>query len=97
MTQVSATKDRVMFRMSSIVGQLMENNRSFQEELDREQILEILSNLLETVDIERISLLDEEELIHRVDRLMATELVYGMLEDLTPEQMEQFDAVVEGR
>jgi len=97
MTQVSAEKDTAMFRISRIVEQLMQNNSLFQEELDRTRMIQVFSDLLENISLEEILSLEEDKLIKRVDALMATELLYGMLDDLTPEQMAMFDAAVEGR
>ena len=97
MTQVSAEKNTAMLRISRMVEQLMENNRLFQEELERDRVMQIFSNLLENHWLEEILSLEDEKLIKRVDALMATELLYGMLDDLTPEQMAMFDAAVEGR
>jgi hypothetical protein len=97
MTQVSAEKDPAMFRISRIVEQLMQNNSLFQRELDRNRVMQIFDDVLENIALEEILSLEEEKLIKRVDALMATELLYGMLDDLTPEQMAMFDAAVEGR
>ena len=94
--RVSAT-DTLTFRLSNIVQKLMDENPCFQEQLDRQKIMEMLLNVFESVDRDSIFLLEEQELLCRVDRLMATELVYGMLDTLTPEEIAQFDAAVAGR
>ena len=60
--------------------------------------MQIFSGLLdEVVEPEEIISLDEHRLTKRITGIMAVELVSGMLDDLTPEQMEMFDAAVEGR
>lgn len=94
--RVPAT-DTLTFRLSNIVQKLMDENPCFREQLDRQKITEMLLNVFESVDRDSILLLEEEELLRRVDLLMATELVYGMLDTLTPEEMAQFDAAVAGR
>ncbi|MDJ1178311.1 hypothetical protein PJF56_05505 [Roseofilum sp. BLCC_M91] len=94
--RVPAT-DTLTFRLSNIVQKLMDENPCFREQLDRQKIMEMLLNVFESVDRDSILLLEEEELLRRVDLLMATELVYGMLDTLTPEEMAQFDAAVAGR
>lgn len=94
--RVPAT-DTLTFRLSNIVQKLMDENSCFREQLDRHKITEMLLNVFESVDRDSILLLEEEELLRRVDLLMATELVYGMLDTLTPEEMAQFDAAVAGR
>ncbi|MDB9517542.1 hypothetical protein PN466_11340 [Roseofilum reptotaenium CS-1145] len=75
----------------------MDENSCFREQLDRQKITEMLLNVFESVDRDSILLLEEQELLRRVDLLMATELVYGMLDTLTPEEIAQFDAAVAGR
>jgi hypothetical protein len=94
--RVPAT-DTLTFRLSNIVQTLMDENPCFQEQLDRQKIMEMLLNVFESVNRDSILLLEDQELLRRVDRLMATELVYGMLDTLTPEEMAQFDAAVAGR
>ncbi|OJJ24776.1 hypothetical protein BI308_15205 [Roseofilum reptotaenium AO1-A] len=83
--------------LSNIVQKLMDENSCFREQLDRQKITEMLLNVFESVDRDSILLLEEQELLRRVDLLMATELVYGMLDTLTPEEIAQFDAAVAGR
>jgi len=46
---------------------------------------------------EEIISLDGDRLTKRVQGIMAVELLSGMLDDLTPEQIEMLDAAVEGR
>lgn len=41
--------------------------------------------------------LDDEELTDIIDFAMTVSATAGMLNDLTPEQMERFDTAVEGR
>jgi hypothetical protein len=41
--------------------------------------------------------IDDEDLSSRIRKVLTLESVSGMLDDFTPEQMEIFDAAVEGR
>ena len=52
MTQVAAEKDTAMLRISRMVEQLMQKNRLFQEELERDSVMQIFSNLLENISLE---------------------------------------------
>ncbi|NER33983.1 MAG: hypothetical protein F6J93_08050 [Oscillatoria sp. SIO1A7] len=46
---------------------------------------------------EQLQAIDDEDLAGRLRKIMTTHAVAGMLDDFTPEQMEIFDAAVEGR
>ena len=46
---------------------------------------------------EEVREIQEDDLIRRIDKILVLEVVSGMLNDLTPEQIAIFDAVVEGR
>lgn len=41
--------------------------------------------------------LDKNDLAGRIRKIMTTKALSGMLDDFTPEEMEIFDAAVEGR
>ncbi|NER36779.1 MAG: hypothetical protein F6J93_22825 [Oscillatoria sp. SIO1A7] len=95
---ISTAKDAALYRISGIVEELMKNDNLYREELDHNELMQIFSGLLdEVVEPEEIIALDEDRLTKRITGIMAVELVSGMLDDLTPEQMEMFDAAVEGR
>ncbi len=96
MTPTSTTKDAVLARISPIVDNLMQSESLFQK-LDKDELLEIFATLLDKVSPEDIMSLDEAELSRRVDGVMTVEATAGILNDLTPEQMEMYDAAVEGR
>lgn len=97
MTQTSTTKDAVLARISPIVDNLMPSKNLFQERLNKDEIMQFFSSLLDKVSPEKIMHLDDEKLTKRVRRVMVIEAVSGTLNDLTPEQMAVFDEAVEGR
>ncbi|MBC6420448.1 MAG: hypothetical protein GDA43_02085 [Hormoscilla sp. SP5CHS1] len=97
MTQVYMAKDTVISRISGIVDKLMQGEDLFRERLDKNEVMQIFSSLLERVSPEKLLSLDDSELTARVDRVMVREAVAGTLNQLTPEQMKIFDAAVEGR
>lgn len=95
---ISTAKNAALSRISSIVEDLIKNDSLYREELDQNELMQIFYGLLdEVVEPEEIIALDEHRLTKRITGIMAVELVSGMLDDLTPEQMEMFDAAVEGR
>lgn len=97
MTQISTTKDAVLARISPIVDNLMPSKNLFQERLNKDEIMQFFSHLLDKVSPEKIMHLDDEKLTKRVRRVMVIEAVSGTLNDLTPEQLAVFDESVEGR
>ena len=98
MTQSTIEKDTVTARISRIVENLIESDRYFQEKLDLEQMIDYVSGLIEEhLSPEELSEIDDEDLSGRIRKVLTLEAVSGMLDDFTPEQMEIFDAAVEGR
>ena len=97
MSQVCTAKDTVLNRISAIVDMLMKKEYLFRERLEKNEIMQVFSNSLERISPEELVSLDDGELTARIDRVMVREAVAGTLNDLTPEQMEIFDAAVEGR
>ncbi|MBW4492416.1 hypothetical protein [Kamptonema formosum] len=97
MAEVAVSKDAVLSRISGIVDSLLQSEKLFQEKLNKDELMQIFSHLLEEVSPEELLSLEDEQLTKRVDGVMMVEATSGMLNDLTPEQMEMFDAAVEGR
>lgn len=97
MIQVSDNKEAVILRISPIVDRLLQSEHNYQDKFSFDEIMQVFSNLLEEVDAEEILNLKQEELTNRIKRVIAIEATAGMLNDLTPEQIELFDAAVEGR
>ena len=76
----------------------MEKESCFREKLDREEIVNYLSGLIqEHLSPEELQEIDDEDLSNRIRKVLTLEAVFGMLDDLTPEQIEIFDAAVQGR
>lgn len=95
---ISTAKDAALSRISGIVEELIKSDSLYREELDQTELMEIFSDLLErVVEPEEIISLDVDRLTKRVRGIMAVELLSGMLDDLTPEQRERFEAAVEGK
>ena len=98
MTQRTIENDAVTARISRIVEELMEKESWFREKLDREEIVNYLSGLIqEHLSPEELQEIDDEDLSNRIRKVLTLEAVFGMLDDLTPEQIEILDAAVQGR
>lgn len=97
MNQVSHEKDAALSRISEMVSRLIQHDAFLRERLEKDDVVQIFSILLDKVSPEEIMSLDDDSLTRRVKRVMVTEAVAGTLNDLTPQEMEIFDAAVEGR
>ncbi|MEH2371348.1 hypothetical protein [Nostoc sp.] len=97
MQEVSGKRDIAIARLSKIVDKLIQYNSLYQERLDKQEIIQHLVNLLDKFSPEFINALSEGELTDRIDSILVIEAVSGTLNDLTPEQIEMFDAAVERR
>ena len=98
MTQSTINKDAITARISRIVEELMEKESWFREKLDLEEMVNYVSDLAKAkFSPEQLQAIDDEDLTERIDKVLTIEAVSGTLNDLTPEQMEIFDAAVEGR
>ena len=98
MTQSTLNKDAVTARVSRIVESLMDKESWYREKLDLEEMVNYISGLAKAkFSPEQLQAIDDEDLAERIDKIMTTHAVGGMLDDLTPEEMEIFDAAVERR
>ncbi|NEN89447.1 MAG: hypothetical protein F6K48_11285 [Okeania sp. SIO3H1] len=96
MTQASTEKNTVLKRISAIIDQVMES-KSIYQELDKNELIQTFSKILDRVSPQILLPLNDERLKKRVRRVMATELLWTTPNDLTPEEIEMFNTVVEGR
>lgn len=97
MYEVSQEKDLFLVRISQIVENLINSNNFFQEKLNKNEIVPDLVDLFKQFSLEEFVTIEDEDLTHRIDRILVTDAVSGRLNDLTPEQMKMFDEAVEGR
>jgi hypothetical protein len=97
MYEVSQEKDIFLVRISQIVNNLLNSNSFYKEKLDKNEMVPDLVDLFKQFSLEEFTAIDDEDLIHRINNLLNLEAVSGTLNDLTPEQIEMFDASVEGR
>jgi len=98
MTQSTIEKDALTARISRIVENLMEKETWYREKLDLGEMVNYVFGLIEEyLSTEELQEIDDEDLSARIRKVLTLEAVSGTLNDLTPEQMEIFDAAVEGR
>lgn len=97
MDKVSMEKDALLSHVSEIVGNLFQGNDLYGDRLDKDQMIQHLVSLFRNLPNEELKAIADEELLDRIDSILILEATAGMLNDLTPEQIEIFDAAVEGR
>lgn len=97
MVQTSDRQSAVLSRISDIVDRIMQSRPVYQEELTKNEVMEKFASLLNNIFPEQLMVLDDEKLTKRVKGVMSVELMTHLLDGLTPEEVETFNAAVEGR
>ncbi|MTJ06786.1 MULTISPECIES: hypothetical protein [unclassified Anabaena] len=81
-------------KLTEIVKTLIDNNPLYQENLDRQEMLEVINRTFDPVAVPDVNSISQEELTKRIKSILSLHLVSGMLNDFTPEQMQIFDESV---
>ncbi|MFB2967708.1 hypothetical protein ACE1CD_01930 [Aerosakkonema sp. BLCC-F183] len=97
MVQISDRQSAVLSRISDIVDRIMQSRPVYQEELNKNEVMEKFATLLNKIFPEQLMELDDENLTKRVKGVMSVELMTHLLDGLTPENVETFNTAVEGR
>ena len=97
MQETKNENNQFIERISPIVNQLFQSNSLYQTRLKKEEMLEMLVNLLSKFSTEDFKAITDYQLTRRIKKFLTLEAVAGTLNDLTPEQIEIFDAAVEGK
>jgi len=97
MVQVAAEKEVAIARISEVTEKLIAGENFYQERLDRDEMIELLVRAFDKFSAAEMKEISDEDLAYRIDHILVLEAVSGTLNDLTPEEMEIFDAAVEGR
>ncbi len=88
------TIKEILSRISKIVDELAEQPHF--KKVDKPNLMKRLAALVEKYPEHVLSLTDDE-FAQRIEKMMVIELVAGMLQELTPEEMESFDEAVKRR
>jgi hypothetical protein len=84
-------------RISPIVEKLMRGNSLYQVKLNKREMIAMLVDLFGQFSPEEMREIHEDELVRRIDKILVLEAVSGTLNDLLPEEIAIFDAVVAGQ
>jgi hypothetical protein len=96
MLKLSGNSVDLLDRIVEIVTHLLQSEILFKN-LQQDEVMKIFSDLLESSSWIASLNWDEDRLVRNVDWVMAVEATSGLLKDLTPEEMEIFDAAVAGK
>lgn len=97
MQEVFSYHQELINRISPIVENLFKGNSLYQVKLNQREMIQMLVELFGKFSPEEMSEIKDDDLTDRIDSILVLEAVSGTLNDLTPEQIAIFDAVVEGR
>ena len=81
-------------KLPEIVRTLIDNNPLYQENLDREKMIEVINRNFDPIAVPDVNNISQGELTKRIKSILSLHLVSGMLNDLSPEQMRIFDESV---
>jgi hypothetical protein len=89
-------KEIYRIRIAKIVDNVMKEDDIFREELNQDKIIEFIINIMQKISVEDFLGIDDAELKKRIGRLMAWNMLSGLLDDFTPEQKRIFNESVRG-
>lgn len=81
-------------KIAEIVERLMDEQPLYEENLNRQEMIEIMKENFTPINVPDLNEISEEELAKRIKSLLSLHLVSGMLSDFTPEEMKMFDEAV---
>ncbi len=81
-------------KLTAIVNNLIDNNPLYLENLNRQEMIDNINRNFDPASVPDVNSISEESLTKRIKSILSLHLVSGMLNDLTPEQMQIFDESV---
>jgi hypothetical protein len=90
-------KEVYRIRVEKSVDRLLKESEVFQEELNREQVIESLTDKMQRFSPREFLMIDDEDLKGRIGRLIALDLLSKIGDSFTPEQKRIFNEAVNGR
>lgn len=93
--RITGEKDSVLTRLSRILDELIEGDEIFKE-IDKTEIMGSLSVLVEKSP-QNLKFITDDELTQRIEKIILIEVMSGILNDLSPAEMESFEAATKRR
>jgi hypothetical protein len=95
---MSPLKTKALRRLSKLTDKRLEASEVFRRLINKTEFLDIWSEQMnENVIPEELLSISEEELLRRIEQMMTWEAMGTLLDGLTPEEIDIFNAAVEGR
>ena len=95
MLSTELQQESMKTRIEKIVAILMEERPLFKEELNAEEMIQHLCNIFQkNLSVEEFNLMEDQDLKKRCSGILSVEILSGLLDDLTPEQIAIFDEAV---
>ena len=87
-------QSRLVHRVASIIDNFLKHE-SLLEDLNRDEMVQYLVNLLtEKFSASELKAMPDESLSRKIRRVLGVQAMAGLLKDLTPEQMAEFESVM---
>jgi hypothetical protein len=83
----------IISRISKVIDKVISEDEAFKE-IDGTKILKELSGMIGEINLHQAS---DDELYSRIKKILALQLVFGILGNLTDKQIETFDEAVKRR
>lgn len=87
--------DELLKSASQLIDKLIGEQDIFQN-INKNKLLESLSDMIGKLAPEQIAISDDE-FVNRIEKIMALEAMSGILEDFTPEQLDDFETEIKRR
>ena len=95
MLSTDMKQESIIKRIENVVAILMEERPLFKEELNDEEMIQHLCNIFQkNLSIEEFNIMEDQDLKKRCSGILSVEMLSGLLDDLTPEQIAIFDEAV---
>jgi hypothetical protein len=90
-------KEIYRIRVEKSVDRILKESKVFQEELNREEVIESMTDEMQKFSLREFLMIDDEDLKERIGRMIAVDMLSKLTDDFTPEQKRIFNEAVEGR
>jgi hypothetical protein len=91
-----AASNEALWRILDIIDRLIKQRGLFRK-IDKWQLIRFLSTLVEKLPPDVLASIDDDELTRRVEKIMFIEAIAGTLNELSPVQMEAYEAAIKRR
>jgi len=96
MIQYIREKDNIIFKISNIIDELIKENAFFRE-INKDRMITFLSNLIYKISSDDLNIISHDELKQRIEKIMFVEISCGILSDLSPSKIVEFNEIIKRR